>query len=155
MIAAIGAKTRALGRHNDLLWRIPDDLKRFRRLTLGHPIIMGSKTYESIGSVLPGRTNIILSYETSYRVPLGLVAHSIENALDLAKKEKTNEIFIIGGGQVFKSALPIADKLYLTLVEDDTEGDVYFPDYRDFKKKVFEESHLEYTPPYTYVELER
>ena len=155
MIAAIGARTRALGRNNNLLWRLSDDLKRFKKMTLGHPIIMGSKTYESIGHPLPGRTNIILSLNTSYHVPGGLVVHTIKDALNLAKKKQPDEIFIIGGGQVFKAMLPQTDKLYLTLVDDDTPGDVYFPPYNMFTKKVFEEKHLDSNPPYTYVELER
>jgi dihydrofolate reductase len=155
MIAAIGAKTRALGKNNYLLWRISDDLKRFKKITLGHPIIMGSKTYESIGHPLPKRTNIILSYNLTYQVEGAVVVHSIEEAFDIAKKENTDEVFIIGGGQVFQSALQFTNKLYLTLVHDDTPGDVYFPEYNQFSKKIFEEDHPTETPPYTYVELER
>lgn len=155
MIAAIGAKTRALGKNNDLIWRISDDLKRFKKITLGHPIIMGSRTYESIGHPLPKRTNIILSHDPAYTVAEAVVVHSIEDALAQAKKENTDEIFIIGGGQVFKSALPYTNKLYLTLVHDDAPGDVYFPDYNEFTKKIFEEKHTEGILPYTYVELER
>ncbi|TSC61823.1 MAG: dihydrofolate reductase [Parcubacteria group bacterium Gr01-1014_48] len=155
MIAAIGAKTRALGKNNDLLWRISDDLKRFKKITLGHPVIMGSKTYESIGRLLPKRTNIVLSHDPAYQVLGAIVVHSLQDALAQAKKESPDEIFIIGGGQVFASALPFTDKLYLTLVEDDALGDVYFPDYSKFNKRVFEEKHPKETPPYTYVELER
>lgn len=155
IIAAIGAKTRALGKNNDLLWRISDDLKRFKKITLGHPIIMGSKTYESIGRPLPRRMNIILTRDQDYMVKDALVAHSLEEALACAQKQNNGEIFIIGGGQIFALALPFVDKLYLTLVFDDTPGDVYFPDYRAFTKKVFEEKHLEHSPPYIFVEFER
>ncbi len=155
LVAAIGAKTRAMGRDNDLLWKISADLKRFKKITLGHPIIMGSKTYESIGRLLPNRTNIILSHDPAYAVNGASVVHSLAEALALAKKEKVDEIFIIGGGQVFASALPLADKLYLTLVEDDAKGDVYFPDYSMFSKKIFEKEHQEHIPPYTFLELKR
>ena len=155
MIAAIGTRTRALGRNNDLLWRLSDDLKRFKKITLGHPIIMGSNTFESIGRPLPNRKNIVLSHDPTYKAEGVFVVHSIEDALCLASKEPTDEIFIIGGGQIFKAMLAQTDKLYLTLVDDDTDGDVYFPPYSMFTKKVFEEKHLDSNPPYTFVELER
>lgn len=116
---------------------------------------MGSKTYTSIGQPLPDRTNIILTHDPAYTLEGGMVAHSFEEALAIAKKENTDEIFIIGGGQVFARALTITDKLYLTLVDDDTAGDVYFPEYSEFSKKIFEERHLEHVPPYAFLELER
>ncbi len=155
MIAAIGARTRALGHNNDLLWHLSDDLKRFKKITLRHSIIMGSNTFESIGRPLPNRKNIVLSHDPAYKAEGVFVVHSIEDALRFGSKEPTDEIFIIGGGQVFKAMLAQTDKLYLTLVDDDAKGDVYFPPYGMFTKKVFEEKHLDSNPPYTYVELER
>lgn len=134
IIACIG-KNRAIGRDNKLLWRLPEDLKHFRTITSGHPVIMGQKTFESLGSkLLPGRTNIVLSKDDKFRAEDCTVAHSIEDALAESKKVNANEIFFIGGGQVYAQALPLADKLYLTVVDDSPAADTYFPDYSAFGK---------------------
>jgi len=126
MIAAVG-RNRELGRGNELLWHIPEDLKRFKALTLGHPVIMGRKTFESIGKPLPGRTNLVVSRS----------ALSLEDALAQAKKLDKEEVFIIGGAQIYEQALPYADRLYLTLIEDTKEADAFFPEYEKlFTKKV-------------------
>ena len=128
-IAAIG-KNRALGRNNDLLWDIPSDLAHFRRATKGHPVIMGYKTYQSIGRLLPKRVNIIMTLGTE-EVCGATMAHSPEEALTLAKKAAhANKIFIIGGGIIYKLMLPFCDKLILTLVDDAPQADVFFPEYK-------------------------
>lgn len=155
MIAAIGATTRSLGRNNELLWRIPDDLKRFKALTRGHVVVMGRKTYESIGRPLPDRTNIVVTRDTAKEIPGCIVVDSIEKALEVARQHEHEEIFIIGGAQIYSQALPIADKLYLTLVESDEQGDVFFPPYPDFTKVTFKESHSWNGLDYTWVDLER
>jgi dihydrofolate reductase len=129
IIAAIGTHTRALGKDNTLLWRIPEDLSRFKELTMGHPVIMGSKTYESIGKPLPGRMNIVLSDIPSYAPDGVTVCTSLEEAIRLAQSNDTEDIFVIGGGQVYAQTIERADRLYLTLVDDDAPGDVYFPEY--------------------------
>lgn len=156
-IAVIGKKTRVLGRDNDLVWDIPNDLKRFKELTMGHPIVMGRKTFESIGKVLPGRTNIIITRDKNYTIEDAVVVHSIEDALNKAREVEKEEIFIIGGGQIFAQTLDQTDKLYLTLVESDDPGDVTFPEYEnDFKAVSTSKTHA--TPlgvPYMYVDLER
>jgi dihydrofolate reductase len=154
-IAAVGEKTRAIGKDNELLWRIPDDLKRFKRITSGHPIIMGRKTFESIGRPLPNRTNIVLTTDPDYFAEGILVAHSIEDALEQGKKHDKEEIYIIGGASIYKQAMPYTDKLLLTLVKSTDEGDTYFPDYSDFTKVVKSEEYVNEEPPYTFVELER
>jgi dihydrofolate reductase len=158
-IAAIGAKTRALGKQGDLLFNIPEDLLRFRTFTRGHPVIMGRKTWESLPEKrrpLPERTNIVLSQQERYEAAGATVVRTIEEALETAKqKEGGDEIFIIGGGELYKAALPYTDTLLLTLVHDDTEGDVYFPDYSAFTKEIAREEHGEQNPPYTYVTLTR
>ena len=158
-IAAIGATTRVLGKDNDLVWDIPEDLERFRNLTRGHPVIMGRKTWESIPQErrpLPKRTNIIVSRQTDYEAPGAIVVSSVEAALEEAKKsEGADEIFVIGGSGIFKDAFPTTDRLYLTLVHDDAPGDVYFPEYGEFTKEIAREEHREHAPPYTYVTLER
>lgn len=158
-IAAIGATTRALGKEGDLLFKIPEDLERFRNLTRGHPVIMGRKTWESLPEnrrPLPKRTNIVVTRQKDYLATGAEVASSIEEALEVAKCSDGNDkICIIGGGDVYKAALPYTEILELTLVDDDTEGDVYFPDYSEFTKELAREEHRGQNPPYTYVTLAR
>ena len=126
LIAAIG-RNNELGKGNDLVWKIPDDLKRFKKITEGHPIIMGRKTFESIGRPLPNRRNIVVTRDKSYLRHGVDVAHSLEDTLNLVKLE--DEIFIIGGGELFKQSMDIADKLYITHVNaEDQDADVFFPE---------------------------
>jgi dihydrofolate reductase len=143
MIAAVGKNTLAIGKNNRLLWNLPDDLKHFKKVTFGHPVIMGSKTYESIGKALPGRLNIVVNQDVTYKCPDCVVENSIEKAMETAAKHDGNEIFIIGGGQVYKYSLPFADKLYLTLVESDEDGDTFFPDWKNFGEIVSEEKRTD------------
>ncbi|NJN50135.1 MAG: dihydrofolate reductase [Polaribacter sp.] len=126
MIAAI-AKNNALGKDNDLLWHLPADLKRFKNTTSGYPIIMGRKTYESIGKPLPNRTNIIITRNTDYFVDGCLIARNLQDALQLVKD--VEHVFIIGGAQIYKQALEqeLADFLDITLVHQNFEADVFFP----------------------------
>lgn len=159
MIAAIGKNTRALGKDGDLLFKIPEDLKHFRTLTRGHPVIMGRKTWESLPEAfrpLPGRANFVVTRQENYEALGALVVGSVEEALASAKiVGGGEEIFIIGGGELYELGLPHADRLYLTLVEDDAEGDVVFPEYDMFTKEIEREAHLEETPPYSFVILEK
>ncbi len=155
MIAAIGAQNRALGKNNDLIWKIPGDLPRFKALTSGHVIIMGRKTYESIGRPLPNRTNIIVTRNTDFKIEGCLVVHSLAEALAEANLIEEEEIFVIGGGDIYKEALPFTDRLYLTLVHDEKDADVYFPEYSAFQKSIFLVEHREDTPPHTYTILEK
>ncbi|RPH29378.1 MAG: dihydrofolate reductase [Bacteroidales bacterium] len=120
------AENNAIGYDNHLLWHISEDLKRFKNLTIGHHIIMGRKTYESVGKPLPGRINIVISRQESYSVEGGLIAKSLEEALELAKQD--SEVFIIGGAEIYKQALPITDKIYLTRVHAGLVGDAFFPE---------------------------
>jgi dihydrofolate reductase len=159
-IAAIGAKNRALGKDNKLLWTIPDDLKRFREITRGHPVIMGRKTFESIlsiaGKPLPDRPNIVITRDGDWAHPGAIVVHSVEEAIEKAKQLDQEEIFIIGGGEIYKAALPYTDKLYLTLIEDEKEADTFFSPYEDqFRSKTFDEGHEWNGIPYRFVNLER
>lgn len=153
-IAAIG-KNRELGKGNNLLWCIPHDLARFKSITMGHPVIMGRKTFESIGRPLPGRPNIIITRDKSFEAEGCLVTHSIEGAFEEAKDLDDEEVFIIGGGEIYKQAMPYVDKLYLTLIHDEKEGDVFFPDYSEFTKETFREEHEYEGLKYTWVDLER
>ena len=156
MIAAIG-KNRELGKGNDLLWKIPDDLKRFKELTKGHPIIMGRKTYESIGRPLPGRSNIVITRDQKWAAEGVITVVSMEEAISLSKTKPGNdEIFIIGGGQIYELGLTCADKLYLTLIDDAKEADSFFPDYELwFKKKKLEGGGEFEGVKYSWVDFER
>ena len=120
------AENRVIGRDGGLPWRLPADLARFRALTMGKPIIMGRRTHESIGRVLDGRHNIVLSRHRGFQVPGCTVAPSLEAALEAASS--TAEIAVIGGASIFAEALPLATRMYLTLVHASIDGDVRFPE---------------------------
>lgn len=127
LIVAI-AQNNAIGKGNDLLWHLSDDLKHFKRTTSGHPIIMGRKTFESFGSrPLPKRTNIIITRQVDYQAPGCVVVHSLAEAL--AAVPKNDEAFIIGGGEIYRQALPDVDKMHITIVHHDFDADTWFPDY--------------------------
>ncbi|MCB0404022.1 MAG: dihydrofolate reductase [Bdellovibrionales bacterium] len=130
---------RVIGKDNRLPWHLPEDLKRFRSITLGRPVIMGRRTFESIGRLLPGRKNIIVSRNPDYRVVGAHVAPSLEAAKELAGED---EVFVIGGARLFQESLPLADKLYLTIIHAPFEGDTFFPDVdwkQDFEVTAREE----------------
>jgi len=132
-IAAIG-RNNELGKNNKLVWRLPGDLKFFTDTTKGHSVIMGRKTFESIGRVLENRRNIIITHEENYNKEGIEVVHSIEKALELCSNE--NEVFIIGGAQIFTEAMPWANRLYITHVDaEDKDANVFFPkiDLNDWK----------------------
>lgn len=155
LIAAIG-QNRELGKDNKLLWHIPEDFKRFKRITSNHTVIMGRKTYESIGHPLPNRTNIVITRNPSLKVPGCITVTSLSAALAEAKNSGETEAFIIGGGQIYQESLPIADKLYLTVVNANFEADTFFPQYQSrFIKKVLEEKHQSENYSYTFLELTR
>ena len=164
-VVAIG-KNRELGKEGKLLWHIPDDLKRVKELTLGHPIVMGRKTFESIvgylGQPLPGRTNIVVTPHPDDMMEIVspssdvIVVSSLEEGIEKAKALDAEEIHIGGGAQIYEQALPYIDKLYLTLVDDEKEADSFFPSYeKEFTKKVFEEAREWNGLKYKWVDLER
>jgi len=128
-ISAIVAisKNRVIGHENDIPWYLPADLKYFKRTTLNHPIIMGRNTFTSIGKPLPKRTNIVLTRNPFYIASGCLIAHSLKQALELAFDQEEEEVFIIGGGQIYEQALPYLDKIYLTEVDLEVPGEVVFP----------------------------
>ncbi|MCX6819857.1 MAG: dihydrofolate reductase [Candidatus Adlerbacteria bacterium] len=159
IVVAIG-KNREIGKNGKLLWYIPEDLKRFKALTLGHPVIMGRKTFESIlqilGKPLPGRTNIVVTRDTSWAHEGVLVFHSLEDALAKARELDGEEIHIGGGADLYKQALPHVDRLYLTLIDDAQDADTFFPEYEtEFTKKVSEESRKYGDLKYSWMTLER
>ncbi|PNE08454.1 MULTISPECIES: dihydrofolate reductase [Priestia] len=123
-------KNRLIGKGNSLPWHLPADLKFFKQVTTGHPVVMGRKTHESIGKPLPGRENIILTRNISYDAKGCTVLNSISAIEEMGKKEK-KEIFIIGGAEIYKLAFPIADRLYITTIDEEFEGDTYFPEFNE------------------------
>lgn len=162
IIAAIGKK-RELGVKNRIPWHIREDLLRFKHLTLGKTVIMGRKTFESVSNYykhsknpVPNRRHIIVTHNKNYQTDLknSYIVFSIEEAIDLAKKIEPDEVFISGGAQMFSQGIKYADKLYLTIVNKEfPEADAFFPDYADFKKKIFEENHSQENLQYKFVEL--
>lgn len=132
IIVAMSKKDRVIGKDNDLPWNIPEDLKHFKETTKGHPIIMGRKTFESIGRPLPKRTNIIVTRNIEYGQDGAIVVHSLEEAIEEAKQHD-DQLFIIGGASIYKEALEkdLVDQLIITEVVMDVEGDTFFPELDD------------------------
>jgi dihydrofolate reductase len=128
LIAAM-AENRAIGYKGALPWKLPADLARFKRLTTGHHIIMGRKTYESIGRPLPGRTSIVITRQPNFQAAGCLVAHSLDEALRFARERGEREAFVIGGAEIYRAGLPLADRIYLTLVEARPAADAFFPEF--------------------------
>jgi dihydrofolate reductase len=139
VIAAV-AENNALGKENQLLWHLPDDFKRFKTLTSGHYIIMGRKTFESFPKPLPNRTHVIVSRQSNYQPEGCIVVNSLEKAIEACPK--TEEVFVIGGGEIYRQSIKVADKLDLTKVHHSFEADTYFPEI-DFTQwqLVFKEFH--------------
>ncbi len=125
IIAALG-KNNELGKDNDLIWHLPNDLKRFKKVTAGHHVIMGRKTYESLGKPLPNRTNIIITRNSNYQANGCVIAHSLEEAIEVAKEDANP--YILGGAEIYKQAMHIADCLDLTHVNAALDADAFFPE---------------------------
>ena len=155
IIVAI-AENGVIGDKNALLWNIKEDMRHFRTTTMGHPVVMGRKTFESIGRPLPKRTNVVITRGDG-EFEGCLVAHSIEEAVKMFSPDE--EVFIIGGAQIYKQALPLADKLYLTVVHRNYEGDTSFPeiDYSEWREVAREEFERgeEYDGAFTFIDLIR
>lgn len=159
-IAAM-ARNRVIGVANGLAWHIPEDFKYFKKTTLGKPIIMGRKSYESLGKPLPGRPNIVIS--SSFMEPVNgdgpFFVKTINEALTLAQAKAgdmaVEELFIIGGGEIYRQTLPITERLYLTIIDREYEGDTYFPDFDWNDWNVVSEDKREGDPSFTFYVLER
>jgi len=154
-IIAVVGKNRAIGRNNQLLWQIPEDMEHFKKITWGKTVIMGDKTFLSIGQPLPGRKNIVVTLDPNFQAEGVEINNSLEELLKKAK-ESAEEFFVIGGGQIYAQSLPYADKLYLTLVDDDpADADTFFPDYSNFSREVSREVHNNGEYKFTFLELTR
>lgn len=132
------SKNRVIGNNNSLIWKLPADMKRFKEITTGKTVIMGRKTYESIGRPLPNRRNIIITRNDSYSVNGCEVVNSLEKAIELSNG---SDVMIIGGGEIYTQSLPIVDKMYITIIHEDFEGDTHFPEIGDEWVKISREDH--------------
>lgn len=130
------SENNVVGVRNQLPWKLSADLKRVKSLTMGHHIIMGRKTFESIGRPLPGRTNVIITRNKNYKAEGCVIASSLQHALDIAVND--SEVFIFGGGEIFKEAMPLASKIYMTRVHTHLEGDTFFPQIKPFDWRIVE-----------------
>lgn len=128
LIAAM-SKNNVIGHHGKLPWHLPADLKHFKSLTLGKPLIMGRKTFESIGKPLPGRQTIIVTRNTTYQAAHCVVVHTLQEGLIHAQQTGANEVMIAGGGEIYRQAIDLATRCYLTIINFTTEGDTYFPSW--------------------------
>ncbi|MEM9102405.1 MAG: type 3 dihydrofolate reductase [Pseudomonadota bacterium] len=128
LIAAMSHQ-RIIGKDNQMPWHLPADLQHFKRVTLGKPVLMGRKTYESIGKALPGRKNIVITRDVSYQLDDAMVVHSVEDALAIV--QQIEEVMIIGGAQIYQQTLHLAQKLYLTFIDCELEGDAVFPQWNE------------------------
>ncbi|MEA5401946.1 dihydrofolate reductase [Arcicella sp. DC2W] len=153
------AENGVIGHNNQLIWHLPEDLKMFKRLTSGHPIIMGRKTFESIGKPLPNRTSIIITKNPEFQIEGCITVHSLEEAIEAANEIEENEAFIIGGAEIYRLALPFADTIYLTEVHHVFEGDTFFPAIdKDLWEEVNRTDHdtdEKHLYKYSFVELEK
>jgi len=130
------AKNNVIGKDNDLVWNLPADQKYFRNTTMGHYVIMGRKTFESLPKPLPGRVNIIITRNRDYKKEGAVVFNQLEDAFSFASSQGQQEVFILGGGEIYKKTLETADKLYITEIDEDFDGDTFFP---EVNKQVWEE----------------
>jgi dihydrofolate reductase len=158
LIAAV-AKNGVIGNAGKIPWHLPDDMRHFRETTLHHSVIMGRKTYESMGRPLPERNNIVVTRQESYETSGCTVVHTLEDALKAARQEGIDEVFIIGGSELYREAMPIADRLYITSIDEEFEGDTLFPEINSFEwKKVSEEKGVvdkKNPHPHAFLVLER
>jgi len=153
MVVAMNAH-RVIGVNGDLPWKISEDLRHFRRVTMGHAIIMGRKTWDSIGRPLPGRQNIIVTRNTSLTIPGCHVVHDLNTAISRARADGDIEPRIIGGASLYTAAMPLATRLFLTRVERDVQGDTFFPEWNEAEWSMISERAGD-TPGVTFLELER
>jgi len=135
IVAGMGKPSRVIGKDNGLLWHVSEDLKRFKLLTMGHPVIMGKKTFESIieilGKPFPGRTNIVVTRDSEYSFEGAVVVHSLEEAVEVAESENPTEIHVGGGGEIYKQILDNVDRLHITWYHDEKAGDAFFPSFEE------------------------
>lgn len=143
IIAAL-ASNNVIGRNNQIPWRLSTDLKRLKALTMGHHIVMGRKTFESIGRPLPGRVNVVITRQADFAPEGVVVVHSLEDAIQIAVSARDDETFVAGGMEIYQQAIHRADRMYLTRVHAEVEGDTFFPDFDDVSEwKLTDSEHFD------------
>ncbi len=146
LIAAMAAN-RVIGHKGTIPWKVPGEQKMFKDITMGHCMIMGRKTYEAIGQALPGRTNIVITRQRNYQAPGCIVTGDLQSAIKSCPPDET-EAFIIGGGQLYRESLPLADRIYLTLIPEEIEGDTFFPEISPREFEVTQSELIQGVVPY-------
>ncbi|WP_457572754.1 dihydrofolate reductase [Desulfolithobacter sp.] len=148
LIAAMAAN-RVIGHNNAIPWDIPEEQARFKEITMGHPLIMGRKTWESIGRPLPGRRNIVVTRNRSYRAPGAETASGLDEALDLCRSDQAARVFVIGGEQLYRLAMPLAQTLILTVLDQPYSGDTSFPHFDEEEFRLVDSVPVAAAQPYT------
>jgi len=159
-ILVILSTNNVIGRDNKLPWHMPADLKRFKNLTMGHHILMGRRTFDEIKKPLPGRINVVITRDHHFAAEGVAIARSIDEAISKAEATGDHEIFLIGGGEIFKQVIHRADRMYITRIHADIEGDTYFPEFDDVNEwKLVDAEHFEADEknayPYSFLTYER
>ena len=156
MIVAM-AENRAIGKNNELLWHLPKDFQHFKSVTMGKPILMGRKTFESIGKALPGRKNIVITRDNNFTAEGIVIVHSITAALEAT--EEFDDVMVIGGASFYEQMLPVTETLYLTVVHQDFEADVFFPEIKtedwEVVEQVKHEADEKHAYPYSFITYRR
>jgi dihydrofolate reductase len=153
LIAAM-ASNHVIGNKGDIPWKIPGEQKMFKEITMGHTLIMGRKTYESLGRTLPGRVHIVVTRQTGYRAPDCTIVHDLDSALKACADDES-EAFIIGGGQLYQETIAIADRIYLTVLPREVPGDTYFPEFSEADFEIKESRFVDGIEPYQFYIYER
>ena len=148
------ASNRVIGNRGDIPWKIPGEQKMFKEITLGHTVIMGRKTYESIGRPLPGRTNVVITRQSGYQADGCIVVHDLNSAVQSCPAGE-NEVFICGGGQLYGEAMSATDRIYLTVLPREVEGDTYFPEISETEFKLSRSDHIDGVEPYDFLVYDR
>lgn len=144
------AENNAIGKNNRLLWHLPNDMKFFKNTTWGMAVIMGRKTYESVDKPLPGRYNIVITRQADWKAEGTITATDLNDALQKAKETNCNEVFVIGGGEIYKQSLEIADKIYMTRVHTTLDGDTFFPEIDETKWQLIRNQDFEINEKHKY-----
>ncbi len=141
------ASNRVIGNQGDIPWKIPGEQKIFKKITMGHTMIMGRKTFEAIGRALPGRTNIVITRQSDYQAPGCKVVHDLKSAIESCPSDES-EAFIIGGGQIYKETISTADRIYLTVLPREVSGDTYFPEFPESDFEIIKSDLIDAVEPY-------
>jgi dihydrofolate reductase len=148
------ASNRVIGNRGGIPWKIPGEQKMFKEITLGHTVVMGRRTYESIGRPLPGRTNIVITRQVDYQAAGCIIAHDLDGAFQSCPAEE-NEVFICGGGQLYQESMPVTDRIYLTVLPREVPGDTFFPEISKADFNIIKSEFINGVEPYNFFIYER